>query len=225
MPLLDTRLLPRLASGRKHESYYPIAVADRRFHCIILKGGDKHPYFPRPLLSEFPFSVPLTAVPISKKKKKRSGGGDGDGGDDDFEDENDDNENDDDADRTEEAESRRLEQTLVLQSLHAAQMASSSSPSSSSSSSSSSSTALARLHLEADKTLLQLLALECRAGEERGMRAMDLVRLMRDDNGHLMEAAVKVAERYGRAVLGSKILEEAERRLERRAELEDHDDE
>ncbi|EFX06066.1 chromosome segregation protein [Grosmannia clavigera kw1407] len=207
VPLLDTRLLPRLASGRKHESYYPIAVADRRFHCIILKGGDKYPYFPRPLLSEFPFSVPLTSVPAGGKR----GGGEDGNEDGEGSDENDD-ENENDTERTEEAESRRLEQTLVLHNLHAAQMASSSAASPSS---------LARLHLEADKTLLQLLALECRAGEERGMRAMDLVRLLRDGNGHLMEAAVKVAERYGRAVLGSKIREEAERRLARRVELEE----
>lgn len=37
VPLLDTRLLERLASGRKEESYWPVAVAQDKFHCIILK--------------------------------------------------------------------------------------------------------------------------------------------------------------------------------------------
>lgn len=37
VPLLDTKLLERLASGRKEESYWPVAVAQDKFHCIILK--------------------------------------------------------------------------------------------------------------------------------------------------------------------------------------------
>lgn len=189
VPLLDTRQLSRLASGRKHESYYPIAVADRRFHCIILKGGDKYPYFPRPLLSEFEFEVPL-----GRKE----------------------DEEDEEKDASQDA--RRLEQTLVLQNLQVAQLESrlegeGEGEDGRSRQAREDGRVLGRLQLEADKTLLQLLALECRAGEERGMRALDLVRLMRDGNGHLMEAAVKVAERYGRTVLGEKIREEAERRM------------
>ncbi len=72
---------------------------------------------------------------------------------------------------------------------------------------------LARKELEVDKTLLQLLAVECREGEERGMKALELVELMRDGTGRMIEAAVKVAERYGRTVLGEKIREVGERRL------------
>lgn len=37
VPLLDTRTMERLASGRKEESYWPVAVAQDKFHCIILK--------------------------------------------------------------------------------------------------------------------------------------------------------------------------------------------
>ena len=69
---------------------------------------------------------------------------------------------------------------------------------------------LARLELEIDKTLLQYLAVECREGEDRGMRALELVELMRDRTGRMLEAAGKVAERYGRSVLGEKIREVAE---------------
>jgi chromosome transmission fidelity protein 4 len=72
---------------------------------------------------------------------------------------------------------------------------------------------LARKELEVDKTLLQLLAVECREGEERGMKALELVELMRDSTGRMVEAAVKVAERYGRTVLGEKIREVGERRM------------
>ena len=74
-------------------------------------------------------------------------------------------------------------------------------------------TALARNEIEIDKTLLQMLAVECREGEERGMRALEIVSLMRDRTGRMIEAAVKVAERYGRNVLGEKIREIGEERI------------
>lgn len=60
VPLLDTRTLERLQAGKKEESYWPVAVADDRFHCIILKGGEQYPYFPRPLLSDFEFKIPVS---------------------------------------------------------------------------------------------------------------------------------------------------------------------
>jgi chromosome transmission fidelity protein 4 len=74
-------------------------------------------------------------------------------------------------------------------------------------------TALARMEIEIDKTLLQMLAVECREGEERGMRALEMVTLLRDRTGRMIEAAGKVAERYGRGVLGEKIREVGEARL------------
>jgi chromosome transmission fidelity protein 4 len=72
---------------------------------------------------------------------------------------------------------------------------------------------LARKEVEVDKSLLQLLAVECREGEDRGMKALELVELMRDRTGRMVEAAYKVADRYGRTVLGDKIREVGERRL------------
>jgi len=74
-------------------------------------------------------------------------------------------------------------------------------------------TALARMEVEIDKTLLQMMAVECREGEERGMRALEMVTLMRDRSGRMIEAAGKVAERYGRNVLGEKIREMGEVRM------------
>jgi chromosome transmission fidelity protein 4 len=206
VPLLDTKLLPRLASGRKNESYFPIAVADGRFHCIILKGGDKYPYFPRPLLSEFDFSVPLTSEPPKRK---------GDGANDD-EDVAMDGGPGTDAETTDEPETRKLEQQYLLKGIAAAQLQDilDDAPSSSSGANDRvQRSALARLELDIDKTLLQFLAVECREGEDRGMRALELVRLMRDRSGRMFEAAGKVAERYGRTVLGDKIREAGERRL------------
>ncbi|KAI1330784.1 minichromosome loss protein [Xylariaceae sp. FL0255] len=191
IPLLDTKLLPRLASGRKTENYFPIAVADNKFHCIILKGGDQYPYFPRPLLSEFEFSIPLTAEPPKQK-------------------ESDPDAMDDDEAADGESEGRKLEQQYLLKGIAATQLQD---LTDSTRGSHAQRSALARLELEIDKALLQLLAIECREGEDRGMRALELVELMRDRTGRMVEAAGKVAERYGRTVLGEKIVEVGERRL------------
>lgn len=72
---------------------------------------------------------------------------------------------------------------------------------------------LARREIELDKVLLQLLAVECREGEERGMKALEIVGLMRDRGGKMIDAASKIAARYGRGVLEEKIREVGERRL------------
>ncbi|KAI1479487.1 hypothetical protein K445DRAFT_65511 [Daldinia sp. EC12] len=192
IPLLDTKLLPRLASGRKKETYFPIAVADNKFHCIILKGGDLYPYFPRPLLSEFDFSIPLTSEPPKQKNP-------------DAMDEDGTSENED-----EDSESRKLEQQFLLKGVAAAQLQDLADSTSGSHTQRSN---LARLEIEIDKTLLQLLAIECREGEDRGMRALEIVELMRDRTGRMIEAAGKVAERYGRTILGEKIREVGERRV------------
>ncbi|KAK3304356.1 WD40-repeat-containing domain protein [Chaetomium strumarium] len=233
IPLLDTKLLPRLASGRKHETYFPVAVADNKFHCIILKGGDQYPYFPRPLLSEFDFSIPLTSAPRpKKKKKKRPNGGAVDSDEemlsDGFPDESDsepdaesDPETADDGVQSS-PESLKLTQTYLLKSLHSTQLRDLLSHTRSTASQRA---LLARLELDIDKTLLQLLAVECReGGEERGMRALEIVQLMRDRSGKMLEAAGKVAERYGRAVLREKIRELGEKRVGAALDGEDDDD-
>ena len=188
MPLLDTKQLGRLAGGRKEESYWPVAVAHDKFHCIILKGGDREPYFPRPLLSEFNFKIPLRTAsdPVETEDDH-----DGDG------------------------ETVKLEESFVRQSLsldllddlHAVTRATSAER-----------TRRARAQAEVDKVLLQLLAIECREGEDRGMKALGIVGLMKDGSGKMLEAACKVAARYDRTILAEKIRELAELRL---AEVED----
>ncbi|KAF5643298.1 chromosome transmission fidelity 4 [Fusarium sp. NRRL 52700] len=200
VPLLDTKLMDRLASGRKNESYFPIAVADNKFHCIILKGGDQYPYFPRPLLSEFDFSIPIASAPKISKRKARDGSEDLDMAD------GDENKDEDDSS----AETRKLEQQFMLHNVKAAQLQDLMEATSGSHTLRSQ---LSRLELEIDKTLLQLLAVECREGEERGMRALEMVQLMRDRTGRMMEAAGRVAERYGRTILGEKIREVGEKRV------------
>ena len=71
-----------------------------------------------------------------------------------------------------------------------------------------------RREMEIDKVLLQLLAVECREGEDRGMKALEVVKLFRDRTGRMVEAASKVAGRWGLTVLEDKIRAYAETRLQ-----------
>ncbi|KAI0390075.1 minichromosome loss protein [Xylariaceae sp. FL0594] len=211
IPLLDTKLLPRLASGRKSETYFPIAVADNKFHCIILKGGDEYPYFPRPLLSEFEFSIPLTSEPPGHNRRKKNP------------DAMDISSLDEDGEEDEaESETRKLEQQYLLKGIEAAQVRDLA-DATTRAERHELAARHARLELDIDKALLQLLAAECREGEDRGMRALELVRLMRDRTGRMVEAAGKVADRYGRTILGEKIREVGEMRVN--GEMEEDEDE
>ncbi|PLB45388.1 chromosome segregation protein [Aspergillus steynii IBT 23096] len=184
VPLLDTKQLERLATGRKEETYWPVAVAQDKFHCIILKGGDRYPYFPRPLLSEFDFRIPISDTPgKSAQAEDAATGARNEGA------------------QLEEAFVRGNVMLSLFQDVLTSTNATASQRAE-----------LTRKELELDKVLLQLLAVECREGEERGMKALELVQLMKDSNGKMVEAAVKIAQRYGRGVLEDKIRDLAERR-------------
>jgi chromosome transmission fidelity protein 4 len=174
--------MARLAGGRKEETYWPVAVAQDKFHCIILKGGDKNPYFPRPLLSEFAFQVPVASAPPKDSTESEDTATEGA--------------------RFEESFVRGSVLLSLFRDLLSATNATAGQRSD-----------LARRELDLDKNLLQMLAIECREGEDRGMKALELVSLMTDRNGKMLEAAAKVAQRYGRGVLEDKIRDLAERRV------------
>ncbi|KAF2478889.1 WD40-repeat-containing domain protein [Neohortaea acidophila] len=180
VPLLDTKTLERLAGGKKEESYWPIAVANNKFHCIILKGGEEYPYFPRPLLSDFDFSIPVSASTAGEEDDKET------------------------------THQKTLEEQYVracLQhSLHMDLLENTNATHAQRQE-------VPTLEREVDKVLLQLLATECREGEEHGMKALEIATLMKDRTGKMLEAAGKIASRFHRDVLGDKIMQLAERRL------------
>lgn len=182
VPLLDTKLLPRLQDGKKEESYWPVAVANNKFHCIILKGGEEYPYFPRPLLSDFDFRIPISTLPSANDEE----------------------------DEPHNNELANLESSYALASLnhllHSDLVTNTQA-------SHAQRTEMPLLEREVDKVLLQMLAAECREGEERGLKALEIAGLMKDRTGKMLEAAGKVAARFRRDVLAEKIAEMAERRV------------
>ncbi|OKL59073.1 hypothetical protein UA08_05853 [Talaromyces atroroseus] len=193
VPLLDTRQLDRLSQGRKEETYWPVAVAQDKFHCIILKGSDRdnHPYFPRPLLSEFDFKIPISSSSNNQKKNQ-----------------NEDDEMDNDTSSNNDA--TRFQESFVRSNLFYSLFQD---LLSTTNATRNQRAELGRREVEIDKILLQMLAVECREGEERGMKALELVGMMADRSGKMVEAAVKIAQRYGRSILEDKIRELAERRM------------
>ncbi|KAF1833930.1 DNA polymerase alpha accessory factor Mcl1 [Decorospora gaudefroyi] len=216
VPMLDTKLLARRAGGGKEESYWPVGVAASlddalapKFHCMIVKGREAYPSAPVPHLSEFGFEIPLRSAVDKdgggvRKRKGRRGSFSHD----------EDGEDEDDGDdggaglttKSNEAKQYEHEQTFILSSTLHTQLASSTRPSTTHK------RALGQLEIAIDRALLQLLGLECLAGEDHGMKALEIVSLMRDANGNMLELAGKVAARYGREVLGEKIRELAERK-------------
>tara|TARA_R110002003_G_scaffold214_41_gene16359 strand:- start:23067 stop:25343 length:2277 start_codon:yes stop_codon:yes gene_type:complete len=204
VPMLDTKCLSRLATGGKEESYWPVGVAsdgtDVKFHCMIIKGKEKYPSAPVPHLTEFGFEVPLSSA-VEKKKPAAA----------------EEDLDDDEAGKKSETTQQTHEQAFILSSVLHTQLSHTLShvrPTASQRD------ALSTLEVGIDRALLQLLGLECLAGEDHGMKALEIVSLMRDANGKMLDLAGKVAARYGRDVLGEKIRELAERRA-----LGDGDDE
>jgi chromosome transmission fidelity protein 4 len=219
VPMLDTKCLARRVGGGKEESYWPVGVASSsgdtpgaKFHCMIIKGREQYPSAPVPHLSEFAFEIPLSSAMDKAKASKKTRGDESDMDDEDEED---------DAPKSNETKQQDHEQSFILASTLHAQL---SATLAHTRPTSSQKQALSTLEVAIDRALLQLLGMECLAGEDHGMKALEIVSLMRDANGKMLDLAGKVASRYGREVLGDKIRELAERKALERARGDDEED-
>ncbi|CAE6402739.1 unnamed protein product [Rhizoctonia solani] len=60
VPVSDSNLLSRRVG--KDETYWPVGLSSSQFHCIILKGRETEPGFPRPLVQDLEVRTPLLNV-------------------------------------------------------------------------------------------------------------------------------------------------------------------
>ncbi|KAL1411681.1 DNA polymerase alpha accessory factor Mcl1 [Vanrija albida] len=68
VPLLDAAAL---AKG-KQEKYWPVGVSETKFACIILRGIEKEPWFPPPLIQELDLKMPLLGTDNAQGKLEES---------------------------------------------------------------------------------------------------------------------------------------------------------
>ncbi|KAL9109577.1 MAG: hypothetical protein Q9227_005757 [Pyrenula ochraceoflavens] len=181
-PLLDTRLLPRQQSGRKDETYWALGVLENKFRCMIVKGQQEFPTLDNQNMStEFEFWTPvgpqpLPPAPLSEDdlaKKKGEQPQD-----------------------TNEMKRLRLEEGFVRAGVGIALLADAIEASASRSEDPEELQKLKQEQWEADKKVLHLLQDACLEGEEQGMKAVELVKLLRNPFRNSLKGAMQVVQRY-----------------------------
>ncbi|KAG8994102.1 hypothetical protein FRB90_000530 [Tulasnella sp. 427] len=66
--LMNTNLLARRVG--KEETYWPVGLSMKEFLCIILKGRDLHPGFPRPITQQIEVQMPLLGMELPRVQQE-----------------------------------------------------------------------------------------------------------------------------------------------------------
>ncbi|KAK9352232.1 WD40-repeat-containing domain protein [Lipomyces doorenjongii] len=184
VPLLETKAMGR---NNPDESFWPLGVIQSKFHCIILKGGEKYPYIPLPISSELDIKMPI--YPNTPKVKDDAKDG---------------NNQQIPADAME-LEEQYLRETVLLQLYKDAALAGSGGEGGLEDDQKDE---ISRRELGIDKTVLLLLHIACRTGQHG--KAYGLVNMIHKQQA--LQAANKIAQRHQMTALAEKINRELEKR-------------
>ncbi|KAK9323645.1 WD40-repeat-containing domain protein [Lipomyces orientalis] len=184
VPLLDTKAMGR---NNPDESFWPLGVQESKFHCIILKGGEKCPYIPLPISSELDIRMPI--YPDGPKLKEAATEGSNQNGQTD----------------TMKLEEQYLRETVLLQLYKDAALAGSGGDDGLEDDQKDE---ISKRELGIDKTILQLLQIACRTGQHG--KAYGLVGMIHKEQA--LQAANKIAQRYEMISLAEKVNRELEKR-------------
>ena len=80
LSILDRHLRPHQArwipffdsSSMKAKSYWPVGLTETHFTCVVLRGTDLEPWFPRPLIQEIELGMPILGMDNEQGKREEA---------------------------------------------------------------------------------------------------------------------------------------------------------
>ena len=56
----------------KDKSYWPVGLTETHFTCVVLRGTDLEPWFPRPLIQEIELGMPILGMDNEQGKREEA---------------------------------------------------------------------------------------------------------------------------------------------------------